>query len=189
MCALALELASSCAYPVAETNWQVKQCQTELSGHRMREVVSVDEDLTDKMYSALIEYQAASDDPLTFQAAMLPSKTIEFTKLADERGIAVQAHGGSGIVVGHLPDSCTTATQANELLGPLRRFAEQRQGALVVMNCDNSWKPDISLFGDRDANRFLDERVRQALDPRDLLNPGRMWRTDEENSEGRMSKE
>jgi glycolate oxidase FAD binding subunit len=159
----------------AETDWQIEQCRSELSGFT-KELVSLDGDPTHRVYSTLVEYQSASDDPLSFQASMPLSRTVEFARLADDREIALQAHGGNGIVVGHLPDTCTTAAEAGELLGPLRSFAEQCRGALVVLNCDNSWKSELSLFGHRNPHRVLDERVRQALDPHDLLNPGRMGR-------------
>ena len=167
----------------AETDWQVNQCRTDFSRWGMQDIIATDQELTDKMYSALVEYQAASDDPLTFQGTMLPSSTMEFFSLADERGIALQAHAGSGLVIGHLPDSCTTAQEAGKLLEPLRRFAEQKHGALVVLNCDNSWKSAISLFGDQNANQLLNQRVKRALDPHGLLNPERMWRTEGESFE------
>lgn len=171
----------------AETDWQVGQCRAEVAEFAS-ESVSLDGELTERMFGALVEYQAASDDPLSFQATMPPSRIVEFVRLADEREIALQAHAGNGIVVGHLPDSCTTAAEAGKLLAPLRSFAEQHQGALVVLNCDNSWKPELSLFGERNPHRFLDERIKQALDPQGLLNPGRM-EGGMTNAESQMTKE
>jgi glycolate oxidase FAD binding subunit len=77
-----------------ETAWQVETVEAELRSLQPREVARVGGDDVETLWSALTEYQAASDDPLTFQATLPPSKTVEFIDAATHAGVAVQAHAG-----------------------------------------------------------------------------------------------
>jgi glycolate oxidase FAD binding subunit len=156
-----------------ETAWQVETVEAELRSLQPREVARVGGDDVETLWSALTEYQAASDDPLTFQATLPPSKTVEFIDAATHAGVAVQAHAGNGIVIGHLPDRCASAEAALELLRPLRAGAERAGGALVVLNCDSDWKPHIPAFGRGDLPWPLMRRAKAALDPHGVLSPGR----------------
>ncbi len=158
-----------------ETNWQTTKLRDELAGSSAEDVVSVDPENTTLLWSALTEYPAASDDPLTFQVSLLPSRAMEFIQRAREAGVAVQCHAGNGVIHGHIPDECTSGQQANEMLTPLRDLAESAGGSLVVLNCDDEWKSAISLFGQSRPDWPLMQRVKNALDPHGVLSPNRLW--------------
>ena len=157
-----------------ETAWQVEAVRAEISEFRPREMVTIDLENSDALYAALVEYQAASDDPLSFQATLPLSRTAEFLAVADESEIALQAHAGNGIVIGHLPDRCTDGPAAARLIAPLRKHAERHGGALVVLNCDAAWKQDLTLFGTPRGDAGIMRGIKQALDPHDVWNPGRL---------------
>ena len=89
-------------------------------------------------------------------------------------GIAVQCHAGNGVMIGHLPDRCSTAQEAAAVLGPLRHQGEQSGGSLVVLACDDDWKSRISLFGTPRPAAPLESRIKAVLDPHHLLNPRRL---------------
>lgn len=159
-----------------ETRWQIAQAHRELHAHGPLEQQIVLDAVAEKVWSALIEYQAASDDPLTFQATLPPSQQAEFLSVADAAGIALQAHAGNGVVVGHFPDSCTRAGDAVAQLAPLRAHAVRYGGALVVWNCDPAWKDRLDLFGPPGDAANVAEGIRAALDPDGVLNPGLLGR-------------
>ncbi|MCA9024294.1 MAG: FAD-binding oxidoreductase [Planctomycetaceae bacterium] len=158
-----------------ETSWQSATFRDELAGTGVEHVVTIDPEDSTSLWSALTEYPAASDDPLTFQASLLPSRAMEFVERAHAAGIAVQCHAGNGIIHGHLPDECTSGAQANELLAPLRELAETVGGSLVVLNCDDEWKSVVPLFGKPGPTWRLMQQVKEALDPHDIMSPNRLW--------------
>src|SRR5262249_33607854 len=124
---------------------------------------------------ALAEFQVSSDDPLTFKASLLSSKTVEFFERALSAGCALQAHAGNGIVHGHLPDSIASAAAARVALEPLRAIAERGGGSLVIEHCDDGWKSDLSLFGQPQPSWLWMQKLKDQLDPKGLLNPHLRW--------------
>jgi glycolate oxidase FAD binding subunit len=100
---------------------------------------------------------------------------VAFVEQATNSGCRAQAHAGSGIVIGHLPDSVTSAPTAGKLIRPLRERAERAGGSLVLLNCDDAWKPELSVFGQGGQTMDLMRRLKQQLDPASLLNPRRLF--------------
>jgi glycolate oxidase FAD binding subunit len=158
-----------------ETRWQIEALKQELSSPAPQQIEVVYDKQATQLLEALTEYQAYSDDPLTFQANLLPSKTLEFIENATQMGASVQAHAGNGIVIGHLPDDVVTVEKAAELLTPLRSFARQHRGNLVIFNCETQWKQHLPVFGEPESSHRLMQRLKSTLDPQNLLNPGRFF--------------
>lgn len=157
-----------------ETAWQIATLESEIKPFGPHSIAAIAAADVEVVWSALTEFQVASDDPLTFKASLLPSRTVEFVQQAEAAGCSLQAHAGNGIVHGHLPDSVTSAAGANKALEPLREIVRNCRGSLVVEHCDDAWKKDIALFGDRDPTLVWMQRLKKQLDPKGLLNPGRM---------------
>jgi glycolate oxidase FAD binding subunit len=154
-----------------ETAWQVETLKNEMKPSRPHEVESVAEVSATKLWFALAEFQVPSDDPLTFKANLLPSRTIGLVQDAERAGCTVQAHAGSGIVIGHFPDSITTASAAAELVARLRAEARKCRGNLSVVHCDDGWKNELALFGESEPSWPLMQKLKRELDPQNLLNP------------------
>lgn len=159
-----------------ETAWQAERVREELLQSSVREIVLLEGDDADALYAALVEYEAASDDPLTFAASLPPSRVAEFLAVADESEFALQAHAGNGIVIGHLPDRCSDPRAGTKLLHPLRLHAERHGGALVILSCDPEWKRSLSVFGGVRRDAAVMQGIKSVLDPHHLLSPGRMDR-------------
>ncbi len=154
--------------------WQVDALAHEM-GVRSPTVTTVNsEDQADKLWDALTDYQAASDDPLTFQVTIPPSKVSALMELGTGLGCALQAHAGNGIVIGHLPDRCTSAEQALEALRPLLKLVAGCGGAFSILACDDSWKTTLPVFHPFPASWKLMRGIKQALDPQGILSPGRI---------------
>ena len=156
-----------------DVNWQIETLKKELAPFKPKELEVLDDENAIKFRTSLTEFQCVSDDPLTFQANLLPSDTMEFAERATQLGVAVQAHAGNGIVIGTLPDQAVTVEKAAEIVNPLRAFASQNRGNLVVLYCENDWKRHIRVFGEPESSHHLMQQVKNAFDPHHLLNPGR----------------
>ena len=154
-----------------ETVWQLETLRGEIAPSGPHEIVPIAGTDATQLWFALAEFQVPSDDPLTFKANLLPSRTVEFVHEAERMGCAVQAHAGSGIVVGHLSDSVTSANAARAALAVLRGLARKSTGNLVVVHCDDGWKGDLELFGDPEPAWPLMRKLKRQLDPQNLLNP------------------
>lgn len=159
-----------------ETRWQIEAAVRELNAHHPLGQQLLNDDVSAAVWNALVEYQAASDDPLTFHATLPPSRLAEFLTVANDSAIALQTHAANGIVVGHLPDSCTRPEDAARLIVPLRTHAERHGGALTVWNCDPAWRERLDLFGTARDWRPLEDGIRGVLDPHHVLNPGLLRR-------------
>jgi glycolate oxidase FAD binding subunit len=154
-----------------ETAWQIETLKSEIAPARPHDVETIADGDATKLWFALAEFQVPSDDPLTFKANLLPSRTLAFVQEAERAGCAVQAHAASGIVIGHFPDSITTAGAGAELLKALRTEARKCRGNLSVVHCDDGWKSALPLSGDREPAWPLMQKLKGELDPRNILNP------------------
>lgn len=157
-----------------ETDWQIHTVTAEFGELSGQAVPLRDPAQADLLWNSLTEYQAASDDPLTFRASLPPARVMSFLAQATQAGIAAQAHAGSGIVIGHLPDRCTDPILASAVIQPLRSLALQHHGDLTVLNCDEEWKPHVGVFSRPFRGERLMRGVKAALDPGGVLSPGRM---------------
>lgn len=160
---------------IPEVAWQLETLQGELAAFRPARVVKVENDEARKVWFALTDFQIPSEDPVTFKANLLPSRTIEFLSKAQALGITLQAHAGNGIVIGHLPDSVKSAADAEKTLASLRAFAREARGNLVILFCDNAWQRELPLLGAPEPSWGLMKKLKQQLDPQDILNPGRLF--------------
>ena len=98
---------------------------------------------------------------------------VPFVRGLDPSRWAVQAHAGNGIVRGH----ALGADEALEALAPeidrLRAEAGRDGGSLILPRCPTAWKDRLRVWGDPRPDWGLAERVKQALDPKGVMNPGR----------------
>jgi len=159
-----------------DTNWQAGTLRQELSAFSPQQMEDVVGPATESVWGALTEFQTSTEEPVTFKANLRPSRVCEFLQRAQERGVALQSHAGNGIVIGHLPDSITSAQSAEEILAPLRQFAREASGNLVILHCDAAWKQTLPVFGVPDRSWTLMQKVKHELDPHDLFNRGRLFR-------------
>ena len=156
-----------------DTDWQLQTLQDECATLKPAESVMVRADEAGPVWQALTEFQVSLDSSVTFQANLLPSRTLEFVRRATEMGVAVQAHAGSGIVIGHLPNDLPTLNKAFEIITTLRQWARRNRGNLVIFHCDDQWKQRLSVFGDPEPSWPLMLNLKKELDPHNLLNAGR----------------
>lgn len=156
-----------------ETRWQLDTLQAELAAGHPHETIAVTGSDAARLWFALTEFEVPSDEPLTFKAGLLPSQTVEFVERAESLGMFVQAHAGNGIVHGHIAEVDSVA-EASAQLQPLVDLTRRSSGHIAILHCEPKWKTDLPIFGDSPPSRRLMHQLKRSLDPRNLLNPGRL---------------
>ena len=170
-----LVLAAGFEGSEAEVQWQLDQVEQLLRGAATSDSHRIDDpQVVARVWDALTDFQVQTEDPLTFRASLPPSRTIAFIEQCRAQGITVQAHAGNGIITGHLPDTVSELEQAASIIQSLRAEAVRHRGGLVVLNCEENWKNTLNVFGEPGSGGEWMSRLRAALDPAGLLNPGRM---------------
>jgi glycolate oxidase FAD binding subunit len=154
--------------------WQVQQLIKELPDGQRPAVNAWTGWTADGLWRALAEFPALPGPVLTFKANLLPGATAAFCRRAAETipGVLLQAHAGNGIVIGHIPGNLEIA-QAQALLTPLADAAAAAGGNLILPRCPPAWKAALPVWGRPRGDAWLMRRVKEALDPRHLFNPGR----------------
>ena len=160
-----------------EIDWQIDKLRREMTPYGPQLFEKVIDSQTAGVWESLTEFQVSADDPLTFQANLLPSRCMEFAERAMRQGVAVQVHAANGLVIGQCPETIATVDQAQELLDDLRQFARHEQGNLIVLHCDPEWQSQLPMWGDAEPGWPLMQQLQRKFDPQAILNPGRKWLT------------
>ncbi len=149
--------------------WQVDRLALELGRTDLVIRQGVD---AESLWDALTEQTAAGPGPVSFRANLRPSAVPAFCREVESDRWALQAHAGTGVVLGH-----AVGDPAMETLGPevfrLRAHAATLGASLTLPRCPTAWKDRLRVWGDPRPDWAVCERVKRALDPRGVLNPGR----------------
>jgi glycolate oxidase FAD binding subunit len=156
--------------------WQTETLANELADvpNSKLEVINAPSDSA--LWQALGEFQVAriSGCPLTFKANIPSSKVASWCALAIDTipGVSLQAHAGSGIVFGHFPEGISQQMAFNSV-DILLQKAVRYQGNLVLPYCLPEWKVSFPVWGQVRPDVKVMRKVKEALDPKALFNPGR----------------
>ncbi len=154
--------------------WQVRQLMEEVAtvgvlGLEVRAGVTAA-----APWQGLTELDSLPAAHLTFKANMLPGAVaafcLEAAALPEE--ILLVARAGSGIVRGHLLGDLTPDRAAVILKG-LHERAAAAKGNVVLPHCPAAWKRSLPVWGAPRGDAALMRRVKDALDPQGVFNPGR----------------
>jgi glycolate oxidase FAD binding subunit len=111
--------------------------------------------------------------PIAFKANLIPAGIVSLLQLIRKLPpMSFQAHAGNGIVMGSWADTFTK-NQAEQLLTPLGQLAVSHHGNLVITRCPVEWKRELPIWGEPRSDWGLMKKVKQAIDPKNLFNPGR----------------
>lgn len=157
-----------------EVAWQVETLLKECRPFESRAAESVVGADADRLWSTLRDFSIETTSVATFKASVPPSRNCELLRLANEAGIATQAHAGNGIVIGHLPSRAMTGDQATALLSPLGEFVRSSGGALSMLRAPSDWPRIHEAAESLACSLAWGQRLKRQLDPDNLLNPGMM---------------
>lgn len=157
------------------TDWQVQTIAREFQDFSSSTVEVLEGSNSEKGWKALESFQGQPqfDSPVTFKANIPPAKVATWSELANQLfpEAFLQAHAGNGIVFGHIQglDLNDTKNGLNQLMEKAVRY----QGNMVLHRCPDSWKEELPLWGTLREDLELMRKVKQAMDPLGLFNPGR----------------
>ena len=156
--------------------WQTDTLANELADVPNSKLEIINAPSDSALWQALGEFQAAriSGCPLTFKANIPSAKVASWCALATETipGVLLQAHAGSGIVFGHIPEGISRQVALNSI-DMLLQKAARYQGNLVLPYCLPEWKADFPVWGQTRPDVKVMRKVKESLDPKALFNPGR----------------
>ncbi len=118
---------------------------------------------------------------LKLKASLLPTGLPAFVSSLEDASakhgltMAVQAHAGNGIVCVHVrrPDAEAMHRLAGTLVEELRAVAAALGGSLIVEQAAPDIKPELDIWGGEIEALPLMRRIKDALDPKGILSPGR----------------
>lgn len=141
-------------------------------------VDACDGDRADAAVRALADWPVCPGARVVWQAGVLSSHVTAFCEQAVQTArrqrleLALASHAGSGIVLGAvLGEPCVEAVKG--LIDALHAQAAPTGGSVIVRRAPTEWKPALPTWGAPQGDRHLMRRLKQALDPQSILNPGR----------------
>jgi glycolate oxidase FAD binding subunit len=146
----------------------------ELSREMGPGVLACDSSEANGIWRALVDIPLHRDIVLAFKANLLPSGVLDFGQLPRrwrEGDPGILVHAGNGIAIGYA-DGGLTLDQARTMLTTLHDAAGP-DGNVVVTRCPPEWKRELPIWGKPRGDVGLMRRVKEALDPRGVFNPGR----------------
>lgn len=153
----------------SSVEWQIDRLRDEVAP---LDSFVVENDAAESLWSALIEFQEEGTGTVGFLANLRPSAVPGFAALFPSERWAIQAHAGNGNVRAQaLGRPSFEEVQAAIELG--RHEAVAAGGNLILPRCPTDWKDRLLVWGEPRADWALAERIKKALDPAGLLNPGR----------------
>jgi glycolate oxidase FAD binding subunit len=149
------------------TTWQVKQLKKEWQG------AFVDALAPHLMVESAVKLTNDSTASVSFRANVPNSAVAEFMRAAIIPGPQqMNANAGNGIVYGNWQFE-SPLEWIPERLKDLRQFAVRHHGNLVITRCPAEWKRELPIWGEPRGDWALMQKVKQAIDPKNLFNPGR----------------
>ncbi len=149
--------------------WQVERIRAELDAGDAAVLEGLDAEIT---WAALTDWQAAEVGPLTIKANLRPTRLEGWLARLDPDRWAVAVHAGSGIARAHRVGEADLEAIAPEV-DQLRVEAVRLGGNLTLPRCPTAWKERLPVWGEPESDLAVARRVKHALDPGSVLNPGR----------------
>ena len=139
------------------------------------------EDEAEAAFVELRDSRAAGEVFLGLKASVLPTRLSALIAVLEDESrsaglaMAVQAHAGNGIVHVRIerPEASVPPASARAVVDRLRGQAARLGGTLVVEQAAPEIKPALDLWGGGIEALRLMKRIKQTLDPKGILSPGR----------------
>jgi glycolate oxidase FAD binding subunit len=158
----------------ATVAWQVSTLKDELKAAPVRDVTEFRGPACEPVWAALTQLQAREQSRFVWKANVLPSRVAEFVgRVTMQTPYLIHAHAQNGIVWLHAPDEFDPS--AGSALSWMDQCSTHGGGTQVVRRCPPEWKRTLRVWGRPVGDRELMRAVKQALDPKNVFNPGRLF--------------
>ena len=150
-------------------SWQLNQLREEFAGMALAELATHRNAAAEEAIQELTDILLPPAPPAWVWKASVPaSQVAAFIGEAEMRLLRWVAHASSGIVIGQADGTCNAAE-----IQRLRDLAGKRSGSLTVWRAPEAHRHAEVLWGTVRPELAMMQRVKAALDPKGLFNPGR----------------
>lgn len=169
----------------AAVNWQVKELKETWGSCLDGDMLVSDAQAQARLWDCLREDHFCMAEPslenVTLKVNILPNQLVQWIEEMEkhmsgiEAPFFLRAHAGSGVIRIHCHLDPAT-TQAGKLAGLIERWRSLLnavRGSVVVERGPASLKNRVDAWGYRYEDLKLMKRIKNRLDPREILNPGR----------------
>ena len=158
----------------AEVRWQVQTILEELRSVRpLSEVVWNPVDSL-AVISAMTEFTATPEDTFIAHLSVPPSQVTGFVSSLTLQGLVIQSHAANGIIRAILSDRHSTREALPIYWDKLRDQVAAVQGSATLTGGPEPIRENAAVLGNRRDDWTIMSGIRKALDPHELLNPGRI---------------
>lgn len=126
----------------------------------------------EREYWDVFAAEMQSPHQLSMRANIRPSMVGDFLNGLNHDQWLVQSHAGSGVVQANLVGSFDLEQDAVGI-DRIREFVRACGGSLTLPTCPTAWKPRLKVWSEPHPDWAIAERIKQALDPLGVMNPGR----------------
>jgi len=134
----------------------------------------------DSFWAAVRNVDSGDASALFLKASVMLASVAEAVKqgerLAAQRGlqVAIVAEAGTGILrYCFRADGADRVARVTEVVTPLRAFATQAKGSLVVLQAPPELKARLDVWGPAGQGFAMMQGLKEQFDPAHILNPGR----------------
>ena len=148
--------------------WQIDRLLAEV-GRGRSECPIVDGEEAAKLWQNLADFGASpSFGPMTITASVPRSKALGLGLGLDPSRWSVRIGVGSGALIAHAPHEFS-----EDAIRGLRRAVTEAGGSSVLSRCPTALKERLPVWGEPRGDWDIMQRIKAALDPASVLNPGR----------------
>jgi glycolate oxidase FAD binding subunit len=154
-----------------ETDWQTVTLLNELAAFRPLGLHVLRNADGGPLWSALTEFAVPGNEPLFFEARLLPSNISQFEEAASKLPIEMVARAGNGTLFGKLAGPITDQAGVDNKVAELATFVAQSRGTFAMLRGSPGGANRASAPGRDEGSAGLMRRLKSAFDPENLLNP------------------
>jgi glycolate oxidase FAD binding subunit len=158
----------------AEVRWQIEKILEELRPVQpLSEVVWNPVDSL-AVISAMTEFTATPEDTFIAHLSVPPSQVTGFVSQLTLQGLVIQSHAANGIIHALLPERHSTRDALPAYWDKLCELVAAAQGHASLTGGPEQIRENTAVLGNRRDDWTIMSGIRKALDPHELLNPGRI---------------
>ncbi|MFM7151911.1 MAG: FAD-binding oxidoreductase [Gemmataceae bacterium] len=158
----------------AAVDWQIQQLLREVQQSKVGGLEPGEPADSARLWTGLTDLTLPATTGLSLKIC-LPSSELGrlLPSLQDLPGSPLfQAHAANGIARLHWMEA-PSLDAARDMIQKLARAVESLRGVVSIPRCPSSWKASLPIWGPERKEFAMMSRVKQALDPGRLFNPGR----------------
>jgi len=167
-----------------ELDWWLNESQRLAAENGLKVGTAIWNEAEAGLRAKVRDAHAGENTVLVLKALVPSSEVCDFAQLVQEvlgEQTGIIAHSLNGIarmMVPQLPDK-----ELTDLIQILLNWAVQKGGNLVVEKAPVEWKAKLPIWGHQTESWLLMRRLKETLDPLNILSPGRMFAS-EVNADG-----